>query len=199
MDGPAGVDCGLDAVLARPGNHLACGLSVLHAAQPHLSEQLHPGIRQVPEVPLFHSVLDHGRAGMDLHAGRAEVRVPSLRGDRHGLEPDDIPRPARHVNLARRNHRRHAAVQRRIDPVKLLLARRVVSHDRVDVTVDQARRKRYAIGLDDRSRVIGVEIPFIAECRDAAVFHDDAVSVGDRRLDPARQQKADVPYHQFPA
>ena len=63
--------------------------------------KVHAGGGQLLEVFLDHLAFDDGRAGMHLHAARAQGPECALCEDRHRLQPDDIARPAGHVHLAR--------------------------------------------------------------------------------------------------
>ena len=129
---------------------------------------------------------------MDLDAGGAEILVPALARDRHRLEPDDIPRPAGGVDLAGGDHRGDAAVEARIDPVELALARRVVADHRMDMAVDEAGAERHAHGIDHRRRAVGVEVLGVAHRDDPVARADDAVAVDQRLLDAAREDLADI-------
>src|SRR6476469_8589146 len=125
------------AVLARPGNHFSGRRAILDAAEPDLAEQRDAGLGELLEIVLLHAWLDTGRAGMDLHATRSEGREGALRGDRHRLDADDVARAAGRVHLAGRDHGGDAAIEARIDPAELVLARRPVAGDGVDVAVDE--------------------------------------------------------------
>ena len=70
--GTARVDGRLDAVLPRPAHHAPRRRPVLDAAETHLAEQGHARLGEVLEVLLDHVGLDHGSAGVDLHAAGAE-------------------------------------------------------------------------------------------------------------------------------
>ena len=138
--------------------------------------------------------LEDRRAGVDLHAGGPQVRVRLGRDDRERLQPDDVLRPARQVDLAGRDHRGHAAVQARLDEVDRLLARREVAEDRVGVGVDQAGNRRRALGVDRlverRPRRVAVEPA--PDGRDPAVLDQDRVGVRERRVDVAGDERPDV-------
>src|SRR5204863_226447 len=60
------------AVFPSPGDHLACGLSVLDATQPYLAENIHACCCELFEVVFDHSVLDYRRACMNFHPARPE-------------------------------------------------------------------------------------------------------------------------------
>jgi hypothetical protein len=49
-------------------------------------------------------------------------------------------------------------LQKAVDPADLVLPRRPVAGDGMDVAVDQAGRDRGAVGIDDRGGAIGVEV-----------------------------------------
>ena len=138
------MDGAVDAVFARPGDHLARRRPVFDAAEPHLAEEADAGGGKLLEIMLLHSRLDHRRARMHLHAAGAKVRKAALRSDRHRLESDDIARPTGCVNFARGHHRGDAAMQAGIDPVELALPRGPIAGDRMDMAVDQAGRDRDA-------------------------------------------------------
>src|ERR1700736_6430868 len=160
------MDGALDAVLARPSDHLARGRSVLDAAETDLAQQLYSGSGKLLEIVLNHLVFDHGRAGMDLHAAGAERPERTLCKNRHRLDADDIARAAGHMNFAGRDHGGDAAVQITVDPVDLVLPRRPVAGDGMDVAVDQAGRDGGAVGIDDGGGAFGVEVLGAAYPRD---------------------------------
>ena len=115
-----------------------------------------------------------GAPAMDLHAVRAEGGEGSLRRDRQRLQADDVARPARRVDFACRNHGGDAAMQVRIDPADLVLPRRPVAGDRMDMVVDQARRDRAALRVDDRVAPVPVSmIPGLAD----AVMRPSATTI----------------------
>ena len=140
--GPSGVDCTLNSIFARPSYHLTRRFAVLDRTQTDFAKEPHASRGKIAKVVFDHSVLDHRRPGMNLNSGRAEGRECALRRNCERFEPDDVSRPAGGMNLPRRNHCRDAAVQTGIDPSELVLAWRPISGDRMNVTVDQARRKR---------------------------------------------------------
>ena len=177
----ARMDRALNAVLARPFHHLSCRLTGLHGAQTDLTQQLDAAVRQFLEVTLDHALFEHRRTGQHFDARRAEIFVPALRGDRHRLQPDDIFGPARRMNFTRRNHRRHTPVEARVDPVQLLLARRVVPDDRMNVAVNQTRAQGYALGIHHCCCVIRIQIGFPADRSNPVTITDNTISV-DQRL-----------------
>jgi hypothetical protein len=140
--GAAGVDGALDAVLARPRDHLLGLVAGLHRAQADFAQQAHAGFGQFLEVALDHALLDDGRTGQHLHAAGAEVVEGALRGDGQRLQADDVLGPAGQVHLAGGDHGGDAAVHGGVDPADLALARRPVAEHRVHVAVDQARARR---------------------------------------------------------
>ena len=100
------------------------------------------------EVGLGQPRLEQHRAGMDLHARGAKVREGRVREDRERLHAGRVGRPTGRVRLARRDHRRRAAVQVRIDEAELALPRREVADHRMDVVVAEARRHGRPGGVD---------------------------------------------------
>ena len=74
--------------------------------------------------------------------------------DRERLEADDVLGAPGQVDLARRDHRRHAAVELGLDEVGRALARRPVAEHGMDVGVDQARERGRALAVDDDVRVL---------------------------------------------
>ena len=70
--------------------------------------------------------------------------------------------------------------------MQLLLARRVVAHDRMDVAVDQPGGKRNAIRVDDGVGIIDVQILLESEGLDPPADGDNAVSVQHRLFDLSR-------------
>ena len=188
----AGVDRALDAVFARPGDHLLGFLALLDAAQADLAEQLDAVARHLGEIRLLHALLDHRRAGMDLHAGRAHGVEGALGRHRQRLEADDVLGPAGQMDLAGRDHRGDAAVEEAVDPVELVLARRPVAEHRMDVAVDQAGRQGRAFGVDHGVGPAGIQVAFLAEAVDPAVHGDDAVGVQDRLRQIAGQHQPDI-------
>ena len=91
----------------------AASAPVLTEPRPTSPTSVDAGVRELREVVLLEALLEDRGAGPDLDAGRADVRERPLRDDRERLEPDDVLRAARQVDLARGDHRRDAAVERR--------------------------------------------------------------------------------------
>ena len=84
-----------------------------------------------------------------------------------------------------------------VDPVELALARRPIAEDGMDMAVDQAGGERRALGVDDRGRLLAIEILGLADAGDLAVDGDDGIGVEDRILEIAREQEADIADHQL--
>ena len=186
------MDRALDAVLARPRHHLLRLVAGLHRPQAHLAEQRDAGVGQVLEVLLDHAFLDHWRAGQYLHAAGAEVVEGALCGDGQRLETHDVLRAAGQVHLTGGDHRRHAAVHRRIDPAELVLPRRPVAEHRVHVAVHEAGCDAGLARIDGDLRAGRVAIGLLADGDDQAVVDDESIGLEDRVVDVSRQQEADV-------
>ena len=193
----AGMDRALNAVFARPADHLPRGLAVLDGPKANLAQKLDARIGQILEILLDQPVFDHRRPGMDLDPRGAEIFVPALGSYRHGFQPDDILGAARHMHFARRNQRGDTAVQGAVDPVKLLLARGIVADHRVNVAVDQAGDQRDAVGVNLGRRAFGIEFFGTAPIGDLAVDGDQAIAVQGGGLDLARQDHADIADDEF--
>jgi hypothetical protein len=191
------VDRALDAIFARPPDHLARGRAVLDAAKPDFAEQLDAGCGQFPEIVLDHFAFDHGGAGMNFHAAGAQRPERALREDRHRLQPDDVARSAGHVHFARRNHGGDATMKIAVDPSDLVLPRRPIAGDGMNMAVDQAGRHCRAVGIDDRGRPFGIDIPGASDGRDPAVDGDDRVCVEDRFLQRTREYQSDIADHEL--
>ena len=187
----------LDAVFARPSNHLLRGLAILDGAQPDLAHQFNACIGHVFEVLFLHPFFDHGRTCVHLDAGGAEVFVPTLRGDRHRLQPYDVFGTPGHMNLTGGDHGCDPPVQGAVDPVQLLLAWGIVPHDRMHVAVDQPRREGDAMGVDHCCRPVAIKILFVPERADLAAGCNHTIAVKDRRLHLAGQDQSDVTDHEF--
>ena len=191
------MDGALDAVFARPSDHLARGGSVLDAAEADLAEQLDAGRGEFLEILLDHFGLDHRRAGMNLHAAGAQRPECPLRENRHRLQADDVAGAARHMHLARRDHGGDAAMQEAVDPADLVLPRRPVAGDGMHMAVDQARRDGGAVGVDNGGGAFGIDVPGVSDRGDPAVFGHDRVGVEDRLFQGSAQQQADIADHQL--
>ena len=184
----AGVVRGDHPVGPAPGDHRSGIRAGLDRAQPDLADEPDPGRRQLDEVRLDHPELQDRRAGPDLDATWTDVGVAVVHRDRQGLQADDVLRATRQVDLARRDHRGHAAVQRGLDEVRGPLARRVVAEDRVRVGVDEAGHDGRPMSIDDDVRV-GLEPA--PDRLDAPVGDDDRVGIEQRGGDVARDELAD--------
>src|ERR1019366_3595984 len=114
--------------------------AVLDAAEPDLAEQLDARRRQLLEIFLDHAGLDHRRAGMHLDPAGTKIIERALLENAHGLDTDHSARPAGHVTLAGEVHGGAAAVEKAVDPADLVLPRRPVAGDGMNMAVDQAGR-----------------------------------------------------------
>ncbi len=193
----AGVDRALDAVLARPGHHRLRLVRRLHRTEAHLAHEPHPAGGELAEVLLRHLPLRYGGAGVQLDPEGAEVRVHALRGDRPGLEADDVLGASREVHLAGGHHLRHPAVKIALDPAELILPWRPVSGHRMDMAVDEAGTDDGAVAVHDRPRPFDIEFALAADRRDPAFFADDAIRLDDGRFERAAQDESDVPEHEL--
>src|SRR3984885_8866432 len=173
----AGMNRAVDAVFARPSDHLARSRPIFDAAEPDLTEEADAGGGKLLEIMLLHPRLDHRRARVHLHTAGAKVRKAALRCNRHRLKSDDVARPTGRVNFARGHHRGDAAMQARIDPVELALPRGPIARDRMDVAVDQARRYCDAMSIYRRRSARKVEVGGAPDCSDAAVDSEDRLLV----------------------
>ncbi len=194
---PAGVDRALHPVFTRPANHLVRGLAVLDRAKPDLSDQGHARCAHLAEMFFLKPLLQQRRTCVHLDTRGAEILVPALRCNRHRDGADGIVRAPRHVDLARRNQRGNAAMQGRIDPSQLLLARGVIAHNGVDMAVDQTGGKGHVMRVDNRGGPLAIEILFRPPCRNPAVQRDQAIPVENRFFHLARQDHANVADHKF--
>ena len=84
-----------------------------------------------------------------------------------------------------------------VDPADLVLPRRPVAGDGMDVAVDQAGRDRGAVGVDDGGGAFGVDVLEAADRGDLAVLGDDGVAVQDRLFQRAGQDQADIADHEL--
>ena len=121
-------------------------------------------------------------------AGRTLAKART-RDDRERLQAHDVLGTPGQVDLARRDHRRHAAVQLRLDEVGRALARRPVAEHGMDVGVDQARERGRALAVDDDVRVLVDPAP---DGRDPPVLDQDRVGVEQGRGDVARDDLAEA-------
>ena len=151
-----------------------------------------PGCRQVFEVFLDHSMFDHGGAGVNSDATGTKGGEGALSKDRHGLEPDYIFRAAGGVDFAGGDHGGDSAMQVAVDPADLILPRRPVAGDGMHVAVDQAGCKSCALGVDDESCRIPIDVFPFANGGDSAVDGQDSIGFEDWGLDIAAEEQADV-------
>ena len=101
------------------------------------------------------------------------------------------------MDFARRDHGGDAAVQKTVDPADLVLPRRPVAGDGMNVAVDQAGRNSGAIGIDDGGGAFGIDVRGAADGGDPAVLGDDGVGIEDRLLHGAGEHEPDIADHQF--
>ena len=195
--GTAGVDRRLDAVFARPADHLLRLLAGLDAAEADLAQQLDSGLGEEPEIVLLHSGLEDRRAGVDLDPAGRKGREGALRGDPERHHALRIARASGEVDLAGGDHRRHPAMHRGVDPVELALAGRPVAEHRMDVAVDQPGRERDPLGVDYDIRPGGVAVGLLAEGGDLSVLGDHGVGVEDGVFQRPGQEQADIPDDQL--
>jgi len=197
--GTAGVDRALHAVLAGPVDHLAgCG-TILDRAEADFAEKPDTGFGQGLEILLLHAVFDDGCSGQHLDSRGSEIFVPALGRNRHGFQADDVLWPARHVDLASGNHRRHTPVECRVDPVQLVLPGGVISDDRMDMAIDESGGQSHASGINDGIGTAGVEVGRESEGVDRAINGNNAVPVEDGVFDFAGEDQSDIPDDQFAA
>ncbi|MEH2515958.1 hypothetical protein V1279_001531 [Bradyrhizobium sp. AZCC 1610] len=156
-----------------------------------------PAAANFLEIVLDHFAFDHGCAGMHLHPARTQRPECALREDRHRLQADDVAGSAGHVNFACGDHGGDAAVEIAVDPVGLVLPRRPVAGDGMDVAVDQARGDRGAVGIDNGGGALGVDVLESSDRCDLAVLGYDRIAVQDRLLQRPRQQQPDIADHQL--
>jgi hypothetical protein len=103
------------------------------------------------------------------------------------------------VHFTSRNHGGDAAVKTTIDPANLILAWGPITGDRVDVTVNQARSKCRAVGVDEVRCALGVDILLPADYGDAAVYDYDSVSIEDRVSEIAAEDESNIANDEFGA
>ena len=84
-----------------------------------------------------------------------------------------------------------------VDPVDLVLPRRPVAGDGMDVAVDQAGGDGGAVGIDHGGGALGVDVLEAADGRDLAVLGHDRIAVQDRLFQCPRQQQPDIADHQL--
>ncbi len=186
----AGVERHGHPVLLRPRDHRRRLRAGLDAPEPDLADEPDPGLGHLGEVALHQPQLQDRRAAVDLHACGTEGGPRLRRHDRERLEPGDVLRAARKVDLAGRDDRRDPAMQARLDEALGLLARREVAEHRVRVGVDQARDRRRALRVDDLVDALGGQAA--PHRLDSAVGDEDRIGVRERRIDVAGDDGADV-------
>lgn len=81
--------------------------------------------------------------------------------------------------------------------MQLLLTRRVVADDGVDVAIDQAGAHGDAIGINDSLRVFGVDIFFFSDLADDSVDAHDAVGIEDRLFELSGDEGSDIADYEF--
>jgi hypothetical protein len=88
-------------------------------------------------------------------------------------------------------------VQKAVDPADLVLPRRPVAGDGMNVAVDQAGCNSGAVGIDDGGGAFGIDVPSAADRGDLAVLGNDGVGIEDRLLHGAGEHEPDIADHQF--
>ncbi len=68
------------------------------------------------------------------------------------------------------------------DPAQLVLPRRPVAGHRMDVAVDEARRHRHAIGIDDVRRPARINVLPAPDLRNPTADRHDRIGVDNRLL-----------------
>src|SRR5689334_13551820 len=79
----------------------------------------------------------------------------------------------------------------------MVLPRRPVAGDRMDMAVDQAWGDGGAVGIDHGGGALGVDVLESANGRYLAVLGHDRIAVQDRLLQGPRQQQPDIADHQL--
>ena len=146
----AGVDGALDAVFARPGDHLFGLIPGFDRTQADLTQQSDAGSGEFLEVVFGHAFFNDRRTGQYLDPAGAEIGKGTLRGDGQGLEAHDVFGSAGQMNLSGRNHGGDTPVHGRVDPAQLVLARGPVAKHRVHMAVDQPGRHGVDANLQRR-------------------------------------------------
>ena len=187
----------LNAIFACPFDHLSGGFPGLDRTQTDLTKQCYPGIGKLFKIRLNHAFFNYRRTGQHFHPGRPEIFVPALRGNRHCFEPDNVFRAARRMHLASRDHRCHPTMQTGINPVNLLLARRVIANHRMHMAVNQPRRKRHTMRIDNACRLICIKVMIGANRTDTAINGNHTVSIDKRFFQLARQNLANIFDHKL--
>ena len=193
----AGVNGALDAIFARPRDHLFGFIPGLDRAQADFAQQRHPRIGQIFEVLFGHALFNDRRTGHHLHSAGAKVVKGALGGDGQGFEAHDVFGPPRQMHFARRDHGGHAAIHGRVDPADLVLARRPVAEHRVHMAVDQAGADTGLVCINGGLCARQVAIFLTPHRNDQAVVDHDGVGLQDGLINIARQQQANVFDHDF--
>ena len=198
--GAAGMDGALDAVFARPGDHLRAPRSrIFTEPRPTSPSKVTPAAaNSAKSLSTMPCSSTGAPASTFTPAGRALKKARwAVIGQ--GLQANDVLRPAGQVHLAGRDHRGDAAVQEALDPADLVLPRRPVAEDRVDMAVHQAGRDGAAMRVDHAvGRAAPGQFGGAADAGDPAILDQDRIGIEQRRGEVAREQQADIP-HQGPA
>ena len=176
---PSRVNRALDAVFACPCNHLARGLTVFNAAESYFAQYFDSSCGEFFEIVFDHSMFDDRRARINFYSSRTKGLKGALGKNGHCLQSDNIFRTARCVHFTRRNHRRDTAVHIAVDPAQLILARRPVSADRVNVAVDEAGGKGCALGINGDRGSGSVHIFVSSNRSDAPADRDNRIRIED--------------------
>jgi hypothetical protein len=140
------------------------GFSVFHSAKPDLSEVFNAGFGKFCKIFFDHAVLNNRCARVHFHARGAKILIPALCRDGHSFKANNIFGTAGHVDFAGGNHCRHPPMQGRVNPVKLLLARCVITDDRMHMAVNEAGGQGDALGINDTCRTFTIKVVFVSPC-----------------------------------
>ena len=102
----------------------------------------------------------------------------SRNGER--FEPDDILRPAGQVHFASRNHCCDTAVEGRLDPADLILARRPIAKHRMHMAINQAGCHARIVRVDDCFSVRDVAVFFFTDCNDQPIVDHNRIGRQNR-------------------
>src|SRR6202140_330787 len=182
----------LDAIFARPCDHLARSLAIFYTAEPYFAQYFDSSCSEFFEIVFDHSMFDDRRARINFYSSRTEGIKSALRENGHRLQSDNIFRTARRVHFTSRNHRGDAAVHIAVDPAQLILTRRPVSANGMNVAVDEAGGKGCALGIDGDRGSGGVHIFVFSNSGNAPSDRDNGVRVKDGIGKISAEQKADV-------
>jgi len=174
------VNGALDAAFAGPGDHLARGFAVFHAAQADLAQNLDSCSGEFLEVILDHAVFEDGSTRVDLHSARTKGMKGALGEDGHCFQANDVFGAAGGVHFSGGDHCSDAAVKVAIDPAELILAGRPVPADGVHVAVYEAGGERSALRIDGEGGARDIDVFLFANSRDAIADGDHGVGVEDR-------------------